>query len=291
MTSPPARVGPLAGRTDRRRGRSPSNTGASPVCCEVPSGPVRLAVKDLAAGHRSVPVLHGVSLEVAAGRCVALVGRSGSGKSTFARCVAGLHEPTRGTVLLDGRALARSPSRRRRADLARVQYVFQDAHASFDPNRTVLDQVSRTAVRLRGMGRGEAADAALEMLGRVGLGPLPAARRPTGLSGGELQRAALARGLLASPDVLVCDEITSGLDTITQAGVLDLLGELRRAFGLTLILISHDMGVVARLADQVAVLSRGRIVEEGTAARVLGRPRHPLTRDLLDAQVLQRDQG
>ncbi|MGJ6965803.1 ABC transporter ATP-binding protein [Streptosporangium sp. G11] len=232
-----------------------------------------------------MPVLHDVSLRVAAGRCLALVGRSGSGKTTLARCVAGLHEPARGAVLLDGRPLAGSLSRRRREDVARVQYVFQDAHASFDPNRTVADQVSRTAVRLRGLRSGAARDAALEMLERVGLGAASAARRPAGLSGGELQRAALARALLASPEVLVCDEITSGLDTITQAGVLDLLDELRRGSGPALVLISHDMGVVARLADDVVILSGGRVVEEGAVARVLGRPRHPLTRELLASHV------
>lgn len=256
----------------------------------VPPGRVRIEVAGLTAGHRSGPVLDDVSLRVAAGRCLALVGRSGSGKTTLARCVAGLHEPARGTVLLDGRPLAPSLSRRRREDVARVQYVFQDAHASFDPGRTVAEQVSRTAVRLRGLGPGRAREAALDMLGRVGLGPAAAARRPGGLSGGELRRAALARALLASPDVLICDEITSGLDTVTQAGVLDLLDGLRRALGLTLVLISHDMGVVARLADHVVILSAGRIVEEGGAAHVLARPRHPLTRALLDRHPYQENQ-
>ncbi|MER5628346.1 ABC transporter ATP-binding protein [Streptosporangium sp. NPDC002544] len=263
----------------------PPGLVGTPPHGEVPPMPVRLRVDGLTVRHRSVTVLQDVSLGVAAGRCLALVGRSGSGKTTLARCVAGLHEPTRGTVLLDGRPLARSLSRRPREDVARVQYVFQDAHASFDPNRAVVDQVSRTAVRLRGMSAGEARDAALDMFERVGLGPASVARRAAGLSGGELQRAALARALLASPEVLVCDEITSGLDMITQAGVLDLLDELRRTFGLTLVLISHDMGVVARLADHVVILSRGRITEQGSVARVLDRPRHPLTRDLLDVHV------
>lgn len=242
----------------------PSPVPVSPLpVLEVPPERARIEVAGLTAGHRSGPVLDDVSLRVAAGQCLALVGRSGSGKTTLARCVAGLHEPARGTVLLDGRPLAPSLSHRRREDIARVQYVFQDAHASFDPGRTVADQVSRTAVRLRGLGPGQAREAALDMLGRVGLGPAAAARRPGGLSGGELQRAALARALLASPDVLICDEITSGLDTVTQAGVLDLLDGLRRALGLTLVLISHDMGVVARLADHVVILSAGRIAEEG----------------------------
>ncbi|ACZ88338.1 ABC transporter ATP-binding protein [Streptosporangium roseum] len=268
---------------------SPAPAGIPPGPA-APPGRVRIEVAGLTAGHRSGPVLDDVSLRVAAGQCLALVGRSGSGKTTLARCVAGLHEPARGTVLLDGRPLAPSLSRRRREDVARVQYVFQDAHASFDPGRTVAEQVSRTAIRLRGLGPGQAREAALDMLGRVGLGPAAAARRPGGLSGGELQRAALARALLASPDVLICDEITSGLDTVTQAGVLDLLDGLRRALGLTLVLISHDMGVVARLADHVVILSEGRIAEEGGAAHVLARPRHPLTRALLDRHPHQENQ-
>ncbi|MFI6800696.1 ABC transporter ATP-binding protein [Streptosporangium canum] len=282
---PPVSISPGPG--------APPPAGVSPgpaVPRPAPPGRVRIEVAGLTAGHRSGPVLDDVSLRVAAGQCLALVGRSGSGKTTLARCVAGLHEPARGTVLLDGRPLAPSLSRRRREDVARVQYVFQDAHASFDPGRTVAEQVSRTAVRLRGLGPGRAREAALDMLGRVGLGPAAAARRPGGLSGGELRRAALARALLASPDVLICDEITSGLDTVTQAGVLDLLDGLRRALGLTLVLISHDMGVVARLADHVVILSAGRIVEEGGAAHVLARPRHPLTRALLDRHPYQENQ-
>ncbi|WP_440070262.1 ABC transporter ATP-binding protein [Streptosporangium sp. OZ121] len=283
--SPGGVAPPTGGRGVPRSGEAGRSPGkAAPPRAVVP-GPVRLDVVGLMARHRSVTVLHDVSLRVAAGRCLALAGRSGSGKTTLARCVAGLHEPARGAVLLEGRPLAGALSRRRREDVARVQYVFQDAHASFDPGRTVADQVSRTAVRLRGLRSGAALDATLEMLERVGLGAAAAARRPGGLSGGELQRAALARALLAAPEVLVCDEITSGLDTITQAGVLDLLVELRRESGLTLVLISHDMGVVARLADHVAILSEGRVVEEGAAARVLGRPRHPLTRDLLGPHV------
>lgn len=290
VAPPPAGVSPGPGVPSPVSGvPSPVPVRSLPAPA-VPPGRARIEVAGLTAGHRSGPVLDDVSLRVAAGQCLALVGRSGSGKTTLARCVAGLHEPARGTVLLDGRPLAPSLSRRRREDVARVQYVFQDSHASFDPGRTVADQVSRTAVRLRGLGSGQAREAALDMLGRVGLGPAAAARRPGGLSGGELQRAALARALLASPDVLICDEITSGLDTVTQAGVLDLLDGLRRALGLTLVLISHDMGVVARLADHVVILSAGRIAEEGGAAHVLARPRHPLTRALLDRHPHQENQ-
>lgn len=225
-----------------------------PPRARTPAGaaPPLLDVRDLVAGHRRTPVLDGVSLSAAAGECVAVLGRSGSGKTTLARCVAGLHRPTSGAVTLDGRPLPRRLPARARD----VQYVFQDARASFDPYRSVSAQVARTAVRLRGAAPQEAAAAARLMLARAGLDERTAARRPAELSGGELQRAALARALLAEPKVLICDEITSGLDALVQASILDLLDELRRDLGLTLLLISHDMDVVARLADRVLELER-----------------------------------
>ncbi|MGP3912860.1 ABC transporter ATP-binding protein [Nonomuraea sp. 10N515B] len=220
------------------------------------AGDVLLEVRDLVAAHRGgPPVLAGVSMSVPAGACLAVVGRSGSGKTTLARCVAGLHRPASGTIALGGRPLPGHLARRARD----VQYVFQDARASFDPYRAVSAQVTRTAVRLRGATTQEATAQAGSLLERVGLGEQTAGRRPSALSGGELQRAALARALLAGPRVLVCDEITSGLDALVQAAILDLLDELRRDLGLTLLLISHDMDVVARLADRVATLDDGRL--------------------------------
>ncbi|MGN9843134.1 ABC transporter ATP-binding protein [Nonomuraea sp. H19] len=230
----------------------------------VPTGagnmPPLLEVRDLVAGHRRAPVLKGVSLSATTGECLAVAGRSGSGKTTLARCVAGLHRPVAGTVTLAGRPLPHHLFRRGRD----VQYVFQDARASFDPYRSVSAQVARTAVRLRGATAGEAARQALAMLNRVDLDERTAGRRPAALSGGELQRAALARALLAEPKVLICDEITSGLDTLVQAAILDLLDELRRDLGLTLLLISHDPDVVARLADRVLALDHGRLTSEET---------------------------
>ncbi|MEV0620461.1 ATP-binding cassette domain-containing protein [Nonomuraea sp. NPDC050404] len=242
--------GPAAGVLDQPRhdytrhllaARLTPRTSAS-----TPGEPL-MEVRDLVAGHRRAPVLKGVSLSAAAGECVAVAGRSGSGKTTLARCVAGLHRPTSGTVTLNGRPLPRHLPTRARD----VQYVFQDAKASFDPYRSVSAQVARTAVRLRGAAPDEAATRARAMLERVGLDEDTAARRPAALSGGELQRAALARALLAEPKVLICDEITSGLDALVQAAILDLLDDLRRDLGLTVLLISHDPDVVTRLADRV----------------------------------------
>jgi peptide/nickel transport system ATP-binding protein len=251
------------------------------VPAEAPETRPRLEVRGLTAVHRKATVLHGVTAAAGAGECLAVVGRSGSGKTTLARCVAGLHASRTGDVLLDGRALARSLRRRPPADLAAVQYVFQDARGSFDEHRSVLDQLARTAVRLRGASTSDARRAALAELAAVGVDEGTARRRPAGLSGGELQRAALVRALLARPDVLICDEITSGLDTLTRAGLLDRLADLDR----TLVLISHDLGVVARLADRVAVLHEGRVVESGPARAVLGSPTHPVTVGLLGGAV------
>ncbi|GAA1311998.1 ABC transporter ATP-binding protein [Saccharothrix xinjiangensis] len=234
-----------------------------PVAAEVPERAPRLRVRGLTARHRDVAVLRDVDLDV--GERLAVVGRSGSGKTTLGRCLAGLHRRSTGEVLLGDRPLARSLRRRPRADLAAVQYVFQDARASFDQHRSVLDQVARTAVRLRGARPEHARADALAALGRVGLDEHAVLRPPRGLSGGELQRAALVRALLAEPEVLVCDEITSGLDAVTRAGLLDLLAGVPCA----LVLISHDLDAVARLADRVVVLRAGRVVAHGPVTTTL----------------------
>ncbi|MGW6391477.1 ABC transporter ATP-binding protein [Streptomyces sp. NPDC055103] len=250
-------------------------------------GPVRLETRHLTARHRTrhgaAEVLSGIAVSVATGECLALVGRSGSGKTTLGRCLAGLHSLYSGTVLLDGKPLPRSLRARDRAELAAVQYVFQDAKAAFDEHRPVLDQVARSAVRLRGAAPKDARAAALRTLGEFGLTEDLAGRRPGALSGGELQRAALARALLARPHVLVCDEVTSGLDAATRRTILDALARLRDRDWLALVFITHDLVAAGDLADRIAVLDAGRTVEEGPARQLMGMPRHTVTRALLDA--------
>ncbi|MGW7437696.1 ABC transporter ATP-binding protein [Streptomyces sp. NPDC054849] len=254
-----------------------------------PRGPLRLETRNLTARHltaRGAPeVLSDISVSVAAGECLALVGRSGSGKTTLGRCLAGLHRTYEGTVLLDGTPLPRSLRSRSRAELSAVQYVFQDAKAAFDEHRPVLDQVARSAVRLRGAAPEEARRAALSTLGEFGLGETLAGRRPGELSGGELQRAALARALLTRPQVLICDEITSGLDTATRVSILDSLARLRERNELSLLFITHDLAAAAVLADQIAVLDSGRLVETGPASELIEGPQHPLTKELLSAPL------
>ncbi|MFV2017342.1 ABC transporter ATP-binding protein [Micromonospora sp. LOL_023] len=244
-----------------------------------------LRVAGLTAAHHDRTVLHGIDVVIGPGQRLALVGRSGSGKTTVARCLAGLHPPSGGSVELDGRRLADSIDRRERADLAVVQYVFQDPRASFQPYAALLDQVARPAVRLHRQPTADALRAARDLLEQVGIGAALAARRPDQLSGGELQRAALARALVARPRLLVCDEITSGLDHVNQNRILDLLDGLCRAHRLALLVITHDPDVVDRLADHITVLDQGRVVEHGPAATLLTAGQQPLTRALLDPDL------
>ncbi|MFI8849948.1 ABC transporter ATP-binding protein [Streptomyces sp. NPDC053499] len=251
-----------------------------------PGGRPVLRIRDLAAHHRdgargTTTVLRTPELDLHPGECLAVVGRSGSGKTTLARCIAGLHRDHDGEILLDDAALPRSLRDRSRTQLAAVQYVFQDARAAFDEHRPVLHQVARTAIRLRGTDADAARQEALTTLARLGL-PADLAGRSAGrLSGGELQRAALARALLAHPRVLVCDEITSGLDTISHRGILDILTTLLHdRDDLSLILITHDLDTAA-LAHRIAVLDAGEVVEQGPAQRLLTEPTHPFTASLV----------
>ncbi|WP_394807280.1 ABC transporter ATP-binding protein [Streptomyces asiaticus] len=247
-----------------------------------------LRIRDLTARHREggahgrpTTVLRVPELTLRPGACLAVVGRSGSGKTTLARCLAGLHRDHEGKIILDDTALPRTLRARDRAQLAAVQYVFQDSRAAFDEHRPVLHQVARTAVRLLGTDKDTARQEALTTLTRLGLPKELADRRPDQLSGGELQRAALARALLARPRVLICDEITSGLDTINRRGLLELLAQLLRdRDDLSLVLITHDLDI-APLAHHIAVLDAGELVEQGAAPRVLTAPEHPFTVSLM----------
>jgi peptide/nickel transport system ATP-binding protein len=234
-----------------------------------PGGSLRTAVDD-------------VSLEVRRGRTLGLVGGSGSGKTTVARLLLALEEPDAGEVTLDGEPWSGIPERARRTRRPRVGAVYQDPLASFDPRWTV-DRILRDALAVAGLAGAAAYDSPATLLAQVGLDPALLTRRPARLSGGQRQRVAIARALAARPDVLICDEPVSALDIAVQAQVLDLLDELQRRLGLGLLLISHDLGVVGHMSDEVAVMADGRIVERGSAADVLARPAHPVTQGLLAA--------
>ncbi|MBQ0866904.1 ABC transporter ATP-binding protein [Streptomyces sp. RK75] len=246
-----------------------------------------LRVRDLRARHRdgdrrAAEVLHTPELDLYPGECLAVVGRSGSGKTTLGRCLAGLHRDHDGRILLDNTPLPRSLRNRSRSQLAAVQYVFQDVRAAFDGHRPVLHQVARTATRLHGTDERAAVTEALTTLNSLGLPEDLVRGRPGRLSGGELQRAALARALLARPRVLICDEITSGLDAVTRRDILGTVTSLLHDRGnLSLVLITHDLDTAA-LAHRIAVFDAGELVEQGPARSVLTEPSHPFTISLLE---------
>ena len=233
--------------------------------------------------HETVAAVRDVTFTVAPSECVALVGESGSGKTTIARCVVGLHAPTEGRVLLDGAPLPPQAARRPRAARRRIQIVFQNPNDSLNPRHRVGDAIARPARILRDLSEREARAEAARLLERVRLPALLAERFPGELSGGERQRVAIARALAAQPDLIVCDEITSALDVSVQAAVLELLAELRAELELALLFITHDLGVVASIADRVLVLQDGAVCDSGPVAALLRKPEHEYTRRLVAA--------
>jgi peptide/nickel transport system ATP-binding protein len=228
-----------------------------------------MSVERLSAGYPATRrVVEDVSFAIHPGRCVAVVGSSGAGKTTIARCIVGLHRPDGGRVYLDGVEQAPAVRDRSPAERRRVQLIQQDSSGSLNPRHTVGAAIARP-LRLRGRSRSDATAEVGELLDWVRLPRAVAGRMPSQLSGGERQRVAIAKALATAPDVLVCDEITSSLDSSVQATILDLVVELQRDLGLGVVLISHDLGVVTRIADHVLVLDQGRIREEGPSTDVL----------------------
>lgn len=232
---------------------------------------------------RRVQAVRGVSLTVDAGETLALVGESGSGKSTLARIAMRLLEPDAGKVHYGDRDVTLLTGNALRAIRCKVQMVFQDPFASLDPRMTVLQSVAEPLHIHRLGSGGERRDRAREMLRKVGLTDDLDAKVPQTLSGGQLQRVAIARALVLSPSVLVCDEPVSALDLSVQAQVLNLLQDIQQDRRVGLLFITHDLSVVSEIADRVAVIYLGRIVESGSRAQVLGSPRHPYTTALLSA--------
>jgi peptide/nickel transport system ATP-binding protein len=227
--------------------------------------------------------VHGVSFAVSPGECVALVGESGSGKSTIARCIAGLHSTSDGGLRFDGELLAPRVRSRSRQARQRIQIVFQNPYDSLNPRVTVADSIARPLELFAGVSRREARTHVTQLLDQVRLPARLADRYPAELSGGERQRVAIARALAAKPVLLLCDEVTSALDVSVQAAVLALLRELQHGLGLAMLFITHDLGVVANIADRVLVLERGVVQEAGPVDRVLQQPGERYTRELIAA--------
>ncbi len=237
----------------------------------------RFAARGLLSRAAPVQAVTEFSLAIGRGEAVGLVGESGSGKSTIGRLLLGLLAPSEGTVRLDGRPLGGAALRRR------MQLVFQDPYSSLDPRRRVGAQVADGLAIHRLGTRAERAARVAALLAQVGLPPEHAHRYPHEFSGGQRQRIGLARALATGPEFLVADEPVSALDVSVQAQVLALLADLRLRLGLALLFISHDLPVVRSLCDRVVVLYLGRVMEEGPAEAVFGRPAHPYTRALLSA--------
>jgi peptide/nickel transport system ATP-binding protein len=240
-----------------------------------------LSVSGLSVSYGDKEVLQAVELRVHPGECLMLLGESGSGKTTLSRCVAGLTDHYEGTVELAGQPLPASARKRTAEQLRAVQYVFQSPFSSLNPRRTIAQSVEvplRTLTDLDRSARRERVAATLE---RVRLSPELADRLPGQLSGGERQRAAIARALVTTPDVLLCDEVTSALDVSVQASIIDLLCSLREELGMAMLFVTHNIALARYVADRIAVLRDGCIVESGTVEEVLTAPQHPYTRELL----------
>jgi peptide/nickel transport system ATP-binding protein len=235
-------------------------------------------------GPRGVPVLQDVSLEVRPGAVLGVIGESGSGKSTLARVLTGLLPASAGAIRLGGEPVAAAVKGRSKDQLRQMQMVVQMADTALNPAHTVANIVGRPLAFLHGMARSERRRRLAQLLEQVRLPSSLAERLPRDLSGGQKQRVNLARALAAQPALLICDEVTSALDTVVGAAVLDLLAELRRELGLAMLFISHDLATVRGIADEVMVMYAGRAVQTGPRA-ALGGPIHPYS-ELLARSVL-----
>jgi ABC-type microcin C transport system duplicated ATPase subunit YejF len=248
--------------------------------------PLLLRGQDLRVRYPRAPraALDGVSIDLHRGEGLALVGESGSGKSTLGRALLRLLRGAQGQVRFDGVELGALDRRRLRALRARMGVVFQDPYASLDPRLRIADIVTEP---LRIHGRGDAASRharAARLLEAVGLDAAMLERYPHQFSGGQRQRIAIARALATDPELLVCDEAVSALDAHHRAAILGLLAQLKRERGLALLFVTHDLAAAAAVAERIAVLEAGRIVEAGATAQVLRAPQHPHTRALLAAR-------
>jgi peptide/nickel transport system ATP-binding protein len=241
-------------------------------------------------GRPAAPVLDDVSLRLYRGRAIGVIGESGSGKTTLARVVAGLIGPAGGQILFDGKPLPRLVAQRSAEELRRIQIVFQMADTALNPSHTIAEILARPLQLYRGV-KGAALDKRIaQLLDLVQLPQACARRVPAGLSGGQKQRVNLARALAAEPDLILCDEVTSALDTVVGAAILDLLAQLRKELGVSYMFISHDLNTVRAVCDEIVVLYAGQKVESLTRSAFAQAPRHPYFH-LLASSVPELRQG
>jgi ABC-type glutathione transport system ATPase component len=243
----------------------------------------RYAKRRFAGTRQDFVALDGVSFTVSTGTTLAIVGESGSGKSTLASCIACLETPTAGNLWFEGKNLAQAPERELRQVRPQIQLIFPDPASSLSARWTVLEVLVEPLVLQGKLSRAEMKSRAFSLLERVGLSPEIAERPPSELSGGQRQRLAIARALTLDPKLLILDEALSALDCSVQAQIANLLLELQSSLGMTFLFISHDLTMAAHLADEIAVMSHGRIVEHGPSTKILRNPGHEATRQLLAA--------
>ena len=230
-----------------------------------------------------IQALNDISFSLAQRELLGIVGESGSGKSTVAKILTGLYMPTDGNILLDGRDITRASGKKRRALYTRIQMVFQDAPGSFNPRRTIGAMIGETICRLCTPDARATEKRVAELLTEVGLPASYADRYPHEMSGGECQRAAIARAMAVHPDILICDEATSALDVSVQAKIIALLLHLQQEHGMSLLFISHDLPLVSSIAGRVLIMKNGHIVEQGETSHILSQPDDPYTANLLRA--------
>lgn len=233
--------------------------------------------------REEVRALDGVSFSIFRGTTLAIVGESGSGKSTLAFCLAFLEKPTSGTVRFDEKDILRLREKELRAIRQEIQLIFQDPAGSFNPRWKVLEILTEPLTLQGNLGRDEMRSRARTLLAQVGLSSGMEEKLSSELSGGQRQRLAIARALMLEPKVLILDEALSALDCSVQAQIANLLIELQSSRGMTYLFVTHDMAMAAHLADEIAVMSKGRIVERGATHRILKQPESEVTRELLAA--------
>jgi ABC-type glutathione transport system ATPase component len=243
----------------------------------------RYAKRSLAGAREELLALDGVSFTIFSGTTLAVVGESGSGKSTLASCLACLESPTAGNIWFEGKDLVKLGERARRQVRPQIQLIFQDPASSLNPRWSVLEILVEPLIVQRKFKPEEMKQRANSLLERVGLSPDIVKRLPTELSGGQRQRLAIARALALEPKLLILDEALSALDCSVQAQIANLLMELQSSLGMTYLFITHDLAMAGYLADEIAVMNRGRIVEQGPAEKILKQPQHETTLRLLAA--------
>jgi len=243
----------------------------------------RYAKRGLAGARQDFVALDGVSFTVSTGTALAIVGESGSGKSTLASCIACLETPSAGNLWFEGKNLAQAPECDLRLIRPQIQLIFPDPASSLSARWTVLEILVEPLVLQGKLSRTQMETRAFSLLERVGLSQDAAERPPSELSGGQRQRLAIARALTLDPKLLILDEALSALDCSVQAQIANLLLELQSSLAMTFLFISHDLAMAAHLADEIAVMSHGRIIEHGPSTKILQNPGHEATRQLLAA--------